>query len=99
MTMKIAGIRELKARLSAYIHHVQAGEVVLVTDRGRIVAEMCPPGSVAKAGDVHALRYRALVESGAIRPASTPEDRAWIKGSFHLKRGVAAALLDAERSE
>ena len=97
--MKIAGIRELKAHLSAYIHKVQAGEVVLVTDRGKIVAEMRPPGSVAESGDVRELRYRTLVDRGVIRPASTPEDRAWLKGTFHLKRGSAKALLDAERAE
>lgn len=97
--MKIAGIRQLKAQLSSYIHQVQAGEVVLVTDRGRIVAEIRPPGSVAESGDVHELRYRALVERGKIRPASTPEDRAWLKGSFRLDRGDARVLLDAERAE
>lgn len=97
--MKIAGIRELKAQLSAYIRQVQAGEAVLVTDRGKIVAEMVPPGSIAKSGDVRELRYRGLVERGAIRPASTPEDREWLKGTFHLERGSAQALLDAERAE
>ena len=38
--MKAVGIRELKARLSHYVRNVERGEVVLVTDRGRVVAEL-----------------------------------------------------------
>ena len=36
------GIRELKAHLSEYVHRAQAGEVVVVTDRGKPVAELRP---------------------------------------------------------
>lgn len=42
--METVGIRELKNRLSAYVRKVEAGDVVIVTDRGRIVAELVPPG-------------------------------------------------------
>jgi len=41
--MKAVGVRELKNRLSAYLGEVAAGEVVLVTDRGRVVAELRRP--------------------------------------------------------
>ncbi len=43
--MKAVGIRELKNRLSEYLHLVRNGEVVLVTDRGVLVAELRPPGT------------------------------------------------------
>lgn len=43
--MKTAGIRQLKNRLSEYIRLVRDGEQVLVTDRGRVVAEIRQPGS------------------------------------------------------
>ena len=43
--METVGIRELKNRLSAYVRKVEAGDVVLVTDRGRVVAELVPPGA------------------------------------------------------
>lgn len=36
--MKVAGVRELKAHLSLYLREVQAGETVLMTDRGRVGA-------------------------------------------------------------
>lgn len=37
------GIRELKNKLSHYIRLVEAGETVLVTDRGTVVAELGAP--------------------------------------------------------
>jgi prevent-host-death family protein len=42
--MKSVGLRELKNRLSEYVREVRAGEGVLVTDRGEVVAELVPPG-------------------------------------------------------
>ncbi len=36
------GVRELKAKLSEYIGRAAAGEVVIVTDRGRPVAQLTP---------------------------------------------------------
>ncbi|MBI2893869.1 MAG: type II toxin-antitoxin system prevent-host-death family antitoxin [Deltaproteobacteria bacterium] len=41
--MKSVGIRELKAHLSRYLEEVGRGELVLVTDRGRVVAEVRRP--------------------------------------------------------
>ena len=38
--MRAVGIRELKNRLSEYLRQVQNGERVLVTDRGRVIAEL-----------------------------------------------------------
>ncbi len=51
--METVGIRELKNRLSAYIRKVAAGDVVIVTDRGVVVAELVPPGWQRPAVDVH----------------------------------------------
>ena len=48
--METVGIRELKNRLSFYVRKVQAGDVVIVTDRGRVVAELVPPGRTALPG-------------------------------------------------
>ena len=38
--MLAIGIRELKSQLSQYIKIVQTGEILLITDRNRIVAEL-----------------------------------------------------------
>lgn len=48
--METVGIRELKNRLSAYIRKVEAGDVVIVTDRGVVVAELVPPGHGTRPG-------------------------------------------------
>lgn len=41
--MKVVGIKELKNKLSEYVKLAKAGEVVLVTDRGDVVAELRAP--------------------------------------------------------
>jgi len=38
--MLAIGIRELKSQLSQYIKVVQGGEILLITDRNKIVAEL-----------------------------------------------------------
>lgn len=39
---KIVGSRELKTRLGKYLERVRAGETIVVTDRGKPVAELRP---------------------------------------------------------
>jgi len=98
--MKTAGIRELKAHLSAYLREVAAGEVVLVADRGRVVAELRPPGSAERLGDPASVRYAELVDKGVIVPAAGDADRSWSEWSgLGAARGTASAILDAERGE
>ena len=94
--MKTVGVRELKNRLSEYIRYVRAGEGVLVTDRGEVVAELIPPGLGATDASVPhgliALAKRGLLTIGApgvarLYPALKPTRR----------RNRAAQLLDEER--
>jgi len=40
--MKAVGVKQLKARLSEYLRAVKAGEIILVTDRDEVVAELRP---------------------------------------------------------
>lgn len=40
--MTEAGIRELRNHLSRYLERVQAGEEIVVTDRGRAIARVLP---------------------------------------------------------
>lgn len=97
--MKVAGIRELKARLSAYIRAVESGETVLVTDRGRVVAQMTSPGAMIAADGVAELRCRKLIARGSVRPAINPRDKSWVKARRLMNRDDVKALLDAERQE
>jgi antitoxin (DNA-binding transcriptional repressor) of toxin-antitoxin stability system len=70
--METVGIRELKARLSQYVRRVEAGEVVIVTDRGRVVAELRPPGLGTRAG-IHPGLLK-MEREGRIRLATRPND-------------------------
>lgn len=96
--MVTTGIRNLKNNLSRYIRRVIRGERILVTDRGRIVAELRPPADVGGAGDT-AARYQALIEQGVVRPAPEGGDPLAGWPSLRLPPGTAAALVDADRGE
>lgn len=65
VTMSI-GVAELKARLSAYLDKVKAGEEVLVTDHGRPVARLVPVFSEDERRDA---RLQRLMRAGAVQPA------------------------------
>jgi antitoxin (DNA-binding transcriptional repressor) of toxin-antitoxin stability system len=41
--MRSVGLKVLKNKLSEYVRLAASGEVVLVTDRDRVVAELVPP--------------------------------------------------------
>lgn len=96
--MRTVGIRELKARLSEELRAVGRGEVILVTDRGRVVAELRAPGSAGEASPVVADRRieqwlregRAKLED-ATRPARYPVS------PVSLPAGSAQRLLDEVR--
>jgi antitoxin (DNA-binding transcriptional repressor) of toxin-antitoxin stability system len=99
--MKTAGIRELKAHLSTYVKDVERGETVLVTDRGRVVAEIRPPGAAAADATPANLRRQQLIEAGRLRPARTPRSVVFSElPRTRLEKGVTVEeLIDAERGE
>ena len=41
--MRAVGLKVLKNKLSEYVRLAASGEVILVTDRDRVVAELVPP--------------------------------------------------------
>jgi prevent-host-death family protein len=95
--MRTVGVRELKNRLSEFLRHVRAGEGVLVTDRGEIVAALTPPNHGLADPNVPAglvaLARRGLVTLGVQGDANLypalPRTRA--------RRRTAGQLLDEER--
>lgn len=98
--MKSTGIRELKAHLSGYLREVATGETVQVTDRGRVVAELRPPGKRPRKMDPAADHYARLVEQGVIRQARKPRDGSWAKfAGLGAPAGAARALVDWDRGE
>jgi prevent-host-death family protein len=60
--------RELKTRLGTYLRRVQRGQRLIVTDRGRPVAELCP--ITAEVG-VDAVLTELEAQGVAVRPSRT----------------------------
>lgn len=95
--MKTMGVRELKNRLSEIVRAVRAGEHVLVTDRGTVVAELVPPGRTRTDPTVPPGLAR-LAEQGSAR-LGAPNDPALYRGLRPLRQKPrsVARLLDEER--
>jgi prevent-host-death family protein len=91
------GIRELKDNLSRYIRRTEAGERIAVTAHGRVVAELVPPSSAARAG--RSSRYDELIATGVIRPALEGGDPLEEWPDLRLPPGSAATLIDEDRGE
>ena len=66
--MQTVGIKILKNRLSDYVRVAAAGETVLVTDRGRVVAELIAPRVREDAAPAERQRDE-LVRRGLLIPA------------------------------
>lgn len=97
--MKAVGVRELKANLSRYLREVRGGEVVLVTDRGTVVAELRAPG-VASPETPYESGLRRLAAGGALligerrrRPNVYPPS------PLRAPDGTARRLIDEDRGE
>ncbi len=64
--MRTVGLKTLKNKLSEYVRLAAAGETVVVTDRGRTVAEIVPPRNQ---------RDESFVERGVREGWLTPAKR------------------------
>lgn len=94
--LRTTGIRELKDHLSEYVRLAASGEVVLVTDRGRVVAELRSPGA-PPTGDPLPPGLCRLVEAGTVTPAAPNDPSLYPDSPARVRAGTAQRLLDAER--
>ena len=98
-SMKTVGVRELKAGLSRYLRDVQAGEVILVTDRGRVVAELRQPGRPGASVTAVDRALGRLAETGGLRVGEPPATGVYARSPVRVQPGTSEALLDEERDE
>lgn len=94
--MTKVGLRELKNRLGTYIAKVRAGETVVITDRGEVVAELKPPSTT------HNAVLDEMVRKGEIRLGKPVKDRKALYAPMPgpVLKGISSQeLLDAEREE
>jgi antitoxin (DNA-binding transcriptional repressor) of toxin-antitoxin stability system len=96
MPMRAVGIRELKDRLSAYLRLVRSGEVVLVTDRGEVVAELRPPGPAAQASDLPP-KLLELARQGLVTLGPPNDPALYAPMPQVMPEGAALRLLEEER--
>lgn len=98
--MKAIGIRELKAHLSRYVREVGSGEIVLVTDRGRVVAELRAPGAAAGRPETDLDRRIRDLASRVPLTIGEPHDASVYRVSpVKAPPGTAKLMLDEERDE
>jgi len=98
MSARIANIRALKDKLSAYLRDVQRGDVILVTDRGRVVAELRPPGG-GQALDSREARLERLVEAGVVSRGLPHDPSLYKPTGIHLPDDVIEAAIAADRED
>lgn len=101
--MKAIGVRELKAKLSSYLRDARAGEIILVTDRSQVIAQLGPAGHAEKneEPDPVVRVVQALADSGSLtRRARARGDWIWRPApSPRLPAGTAERVIDDLRRD
>ena len=83
--MRSVGLKILKNKLSEYVRLAAGGEIVLVTDRDRVVAEIVPPREGRSVLLADAVLAEA-VRKGWITPASLTATKAVIASKSRTTR-------------
>jgi len=96
--MKAVAVKELKNRLSTYLREVAGGEIVLVTDRGRVVAELRRPTTEIAPGAAEQALERLHAE-GVLVLGLPQEAQAYRRTRVRLKGVTSQSLLDSDRAE
>lgn len=97
--LKSVGIKELKAKLSAYLRDVRAGEHLLVTDRDEVIAEIRRPSESIPMGTP--AFHPTLQEWADLGLLHFPTARRTHVAASPIRVAAATAeeLIDADRSE
>jgi prevent-host-death family protein len=96
------GIKELKAKLSEYVRAARAGETVLVTDRGEVVAALGPAADrVREIGrEGTEARYAELERRGLLTRARSPKQGwRWRPKGMGLPAGTTDRILEELRAD
>ena len=99
-TRKTYGIRYLKAHLSRCIEEVKSSEVILITDRGRVVAELREPAVDYGEETPFARALAKLVRAGQVRVGHpTPVNDLYQPTGLRTPSKDVQRLLDESRGE
>jgi antitoxin (DNA-binding transcriptional repressor) of toxin-antitoxin stability system len=97
--IKTVNIRALKDRLSAYLRDVGRGDTILVTDRGRVVAEIRLPSVEASGPGAAPGRLRRLATEGVVKLGLPNRADAYRKPGLSLPDAVIDDALGWSRGE
>jgi prevent-host-death family protein len=98
--MRVVGVKALKARLSEYLRAVRQGDVVLVTDRDEVIAELRPATGKVPPEEVLDDRLNRLAAAGEVTLSSGPsEGWRWTASGLGLAAGTSEQVLDELRGE
>jgi len=89
-----AGIRELKSNLSQFIRKIEAGERVVITVHGRVVAQLVPHESNSGRAPSAVERF---IASGVITAPVEQGDPLEHRPRLRLPKGTAQALINEDR--
>lgn len=96
--VQAVGVRELKNRLSEYLRAVREGQRVLVTDRGRVVAELRAADATSLEQDLHP-GLAQLARRGVVSVGAPNQSRLYPRLKRLLPLGKLKRLLAEERGE
>ncbi|HEY3355868.1 MAG TPA: prevent-host-death protein [Polyangia bacterium] len=95
--MLTVGLKVLKNKLSEYVRRAAQGEIILISDRDQVVAELVPPqgGRAPRVADaVLADAIRSGLVSPAVSPPGRPPAAPPVASLAEILRG-----LDADRAD
>ena len=95
--LKTVGIRKLKNDLSAYIREAKAGAVILVTDRGDIVAELRSPEKEYHQLSRERLKQEWIDSNKLLLPLDVKKPLR--KSPVSLPAGTAVRILEKDRKD
>jgi prevent-host-death family protein len=96
--MQAVGIKSLKNKLSEYVRAAAAGETVLVTDRGRVVAELVAP-RVREDASIAEQRMGELIREGLVTPARVLSKARLPRRKPVAKLATVMRELDEDRTD
>lgn len=97
--VKVVNIRALKDKLSAYLRDVRRGDVLLVTDRGEVVAEIRPPSLHSAAKDALTEKLEQMAARGEIKLGLPNDPSAYKPAVVSLPSDVVQEALDWTRGD
>jgi len=97
--MQAVGVKQLKARLSEYLRAVRAGEVILVTDRDEVVAELRPARPLPPPSEAEDTLQQLAAEGEVTRARQSKGRWRWKTKGLGLPTGTADGLLEDLRSD